>query len=80
MKLAFRTAKLDAIKVRLLSLLELGKERIVAIPTNCRGITLPNLNASIVTSFSSIRNFMHNRREEGDIRHLQIIPPFQLVQ
>lgn len=80
MKLAVRTAKLDAITVRLLSSLELVAQRIVAIPTNYHCITLPNLNESIATFFGSIHNFAHNRRDEGDIRYKQIIPPFQWVQ
>ncbi|MDB0017998.1 hypothetical protein N9D84_01970 [Planktomarina temperata] len=56
MKLAVRTAKLDATTVQLSSSLELGTEHIVAIPTSYCGITLLDLNESVVMSLSSIRN------------------------
>ena len=55
MKLAIRTAKLDAITVQLSSSLELGAEHILAVPTNYSGITLLDLNESVVTSLSSTR-------------------------
>lgn len=56
MKLAIRSVKFNDVKAQLLSTLELGTKDIVAIPTNYGGITLLDLNESVVKSLKSIRN------------------------
>ena len=56
MKLAVRASKVDAVKLQLLSVLELEEVNIVASPTNYGGITILNLDESVVTALSSIRN------------------------
>ena len=54
--LAVRTVKLDMVKQQLLKLLELETEDILALPTNYGGITLLNIDASVLSNLSSIRN------------------------
>lgn len=56
MHLAVRTAKLEPVKVQLLSSLELGREDIAAVPTNYTGIALLILDESVIISLRSIRN------------------------
>ena len=56
MKLAVGASKVDAVKLQLLSSLELQEVNIIAAPTNCAGITLFDLNESAVSTLSSIRN------------------------
>jgi hypothetical protein len=56
MSLVVRTAKLDAVKLQLLSSLELGAEDIIAALTNHSGITLLNLNEITISILSSVRN------------------------
>ena len=56
MKLAVRHSKIDAVKLQLLSLLELEKVNIVAAPTNYGGITILNVDESAGSTLNSIRN------------------------
>ena len=56
MNLAVKASKADAVKLQLLSLLELEEVNIVASPTNYGGIILLNLDESAVSALSSIRN------------------------
>lgn len=56
MKLAVRASKIDAVKLQLLSSLELEEVNIVASPTNYGGIILLNLDESAVSALGSIRN------------------------
>ena len=56
MKLAVRASKVDAVKLQLLSSLELQEVNNVAVPTKYAGITLLNLDESAVSTLSSIRN------------------------
>jgi hypothetical protein len=56
MKLAVRASKIDAVKLQLLSSLELEEMNIVAVPSNYSGITILNLDESAVSTLSSIRN------------------------
>ena len=50
MKLAVRTSKIDAVKLQLLSSLELEEMNIVAVPSNYGGITILNLDESAVST------------------------------
>ena len=56
MKLAVRASKIDAVKLQLLSSLELKEVNIVAAPTNYGGITILNVDESAGSTLSSIRN------------------------
>ena len=56
MKLAVRASKIDAVKLQLLSLLELEEVNIIAGPTKYGGITILNLDESAVSTLSSIRH------------------------
>ena len=56
MKLAVRASKIDAVKLQLLSLLELEEVNIVAAPSNYGGITILNLDESAVSTLRSIRH------------------------
>lgn len=56
MKLAVRAHKIDAVKLQLLSSLELEEVNIVAAPSNYGGITIINLDENAVSALNSIRN------------------------
>lgn len=56
MKLAVRASKIDAVKLQLLSSLELEEANIVVAPSNYGGITILNLDESAVSTLNSIRN------------------------
>ena len=52
MKLEVRAFKIDAVKLQLLSLLQLEEVNIVAAPSNYGGITILNLDESAVSTFA----------------------------
>ena len=56
MKLSVRTAKVDAVKLQLLSSLELGPKDVIAKSKIYSGITLLNLDESAVFTLSKMRN------------------------
>jgi hypothetical protein len=56
MKLAVRTSKIDAVKLQLLSSLELEEVNIFAAPSNYGGITILYLDESAVSTLGSIHN------------------------
>ena len=56
MKLAVRASKIDAVKLQLLSLLEIEEVNIAVAPSNYSGITILNLYESGVSTLKSIRN------------------------
>ena len=56
MKLAVRASKIDAVKLQLLSLLELEEVNVVAAPSNYAGITILTLDESAISTLRSIRN------------------------
>ena len=55
-KLAVRASKIDAVKLQLLSSLELEEVNIVVAPSNYGGITILNLDESAVSTLRSIRH------------------------
>ena len=56
MKLAVRTTKLDAVKLQLISLLQLSEKGIVTTASIYRGITLIEIDHVTLTTLNSIRN------------------------
>jgi len=56
MKLAVRAAKIDLVKLQLLSLLQLEEVNVVAAQTKYSGITILNVDESSVSTLRSIRN------------------------
>jgi len=55
-RLAVRASKIDAVKLQLLSSLELEEVNIVVAPSNYGGITILNLDESAFSTLNSIRN------------------------
>ena len=70
-KFAIRASKLDAIKLQLLSPLELEEVNIVAMETKYGGITILNLDESAVSTLRSIRNIEALLLDEETVIELQ---------
>ena len=74
MKLAVRASKIDAVKLHLLSTLQLEDVNIVAAPSIYGGITILNLDESTVSTLRSIRHIEALLLDEVDAAELQSPP------